>query len=414
MHLFVPLQRTARALLAIGLVAAMLMPGLALAASYPPGLTVPVADPALAFLAPSPDQPNYTARLTVFFQSTIPDTWNGQPVQFWSTYSATGGADVWGLPTSAPKADPNNPSFVYQRFQNGILFYDATAGTTEPLPVGQAPTTNSVLIGQNVPQAQQASLNASTWLPGPNASGDDTYSGSVDQPSSANSAKLSGWVVDTTAAGWDGIDQVQVWDGMMNLGGQLLADAAIQVNRPDVATALNNPYWVASGYSASAPGLTGKPAVYVYAHTPAKGWWYQQVLTGAPAPQSAQGMTLQIETPTPLGTVHSASTFSITGYALDRAASSNQGTGVDRVQVYLDGDRTTGTYIGDASLGGLDKFAAAAGGQFANAGWRLTFQPNSWLANLSDNQISKLTVYAHSAVTDQEMMQQTSIVISVP
>jgi hypothetical protein len=25
---------------------------------------------------------------------------------------------------------------VYQRFQNGILFYDASSGTTQPLPLG--------------------------------------------------------------------------------------------------------------------------------------------------------------------------------------------------------------------------------------------------------------------------------------
>jgi hypothetical protein len=263
-------------------------------------------------------------------------------------------------------------------------------------------------------QAQQVSLNASTWLPGPNASGDDTYSGSVDQPSSAAFSTLSGWVVDTTAEGWSGIDQVQVWDGLMDLGGQLVANGAFQLNRPDVATTLNNPFWAASGYSASVPGLSRKPAFYVYAHTPAKGWWYQQVLPAAPAPQSAQGITLDIETPTSLGTVHSATPFAITGFALDRTAGPNQGTGVDRVQVYLDGDRTSGIYIGDATLGGLDKFAATIGSQFSNAGWRLPFQPNSWLPNLSDNQISKLTVYAHSSVTGQEMVQQTSIVISVP
>ena len=39
-------------------------------------------------------------------------------------------------PTSSPKADPNNPNFVYQRFQNGILFYDASSGTTAALPLG--------------------------------------------------------------------------------------------------------------------------------------------------------------------------------------------------------------------------------------------------------------------------------------
>ena len=73
----------------------------------------------------------------VFVQNFVPDSWNGQPVQFLSTFTSEGGAAVLGLPTSAPKADPANPSFVYQRFQNGILFYDAAAGTTGPLPLGE-------------------------------------------------------------------------------------------------------------------------------------------------------------------------------------------------------------------------------------------------------------------------------------
>ncbi len=125
------------------------------------GLTVPAADPAVAFVTPSPDQPNYAARVQVFEQTSVPDSWNGQPVQFWSTYAAAGGADVWGLPTSAPRVDPNNPHFVYQRFQNGILLYDSTLGTTQALPLGEY--LKDVLTGQNLP-ADLASEAASSPL----------------------------------------------------------------------------------------------------------------------------------------------------------------------------------------------------------------------------------------------------------
>jgi hypothetical protein len=132
------------------------------------GLTVPAADAAVAFVTPTPDQPNYGARLQVFLQSTVPDVWNQQPVGFGSTYASTGGAAVWGLPTSLAKADPNNPSFIYQRFQNGILFYDGSSGTTQALPMGEylktllttdspllktAATTNSDLTDAFVPDA---------------------------------------------------------------------------------------------------------------------------------------------------------------------------------------------------------------------------------------------------------------------
>ena len=99
------------------------------------GLTVPPADPALVFVAPTPDQPNYAARLDAFVEVTVPDAWNGQPVEFLSTWNDNGGADVLGVPTSMPKADPNNPNFVYQRFQNGLLFFNASDGTTSVLPL---------------------------------------------------------------------------------------------------------------------------------------------------------------------------------------------------------------------------------------------------------------------------------------
>ena len=116
------------------MVTAVTTAGAAFAAGPLDGLTVPAADPALAFVAPTPDQPNYDARLQAFLEITVPDTWNGMPVQFLSTLNDTG-RDVLGVPTSAPKADPNNPDFVYQRFQNGLLFYNATDDTTSVLPL---------------------------------------------------------------------------------------------------------------------------------------------------------------------------------------------------------------------------------------------------------------------------------------
>ena len=116
------------------LVVGLLAPGAAMAAGPLDGLMVPEADPALAFVAPSSDQPNYDARLQAFLEVTVPDTWNDMPVAFLSTLNDTG-VDVLGTPTSLPKADPNNPNFVYQRFQNGVLFYNATDGTTSVLPL---------------------------------------------------------------------------------------------------------------------------------------------------------------------------------------------------------------------------------------------------------------------------------------
>ncbi len=102
------------------------------------GLTVPAADPAVAFVTPNPDQANYPARLTAFLNATVSPRVAG-------VYSS----DVWGMPTSMLKADPNNPNFVYQRFENGILMADLSTGSAGPLALGSY--FKAVLTGQNLP-----------------------------------------------------------------------------------------------------------------------------------------------------------------------------------------------------------------------------------------------------------------------
>jgi hypothetical protein len=261
--------------------------------------------------------------------------------------------------------------------------------------------------------AQAVSLTTTIWLPGPDNAGLSTLSGTVDQPQSATSAQLSGWVVDTSAQGWSGIDTVQVWNGPKDSGGQQISTAVIQQNRPDVAASLGNPYYASSGFTAAVPTTTfgSGNILYIYAHTPDKGWWYTQVFsTGSAA--FIGGPRLDVETPTPLATVHSNAAYTIRGSAYDPLADPSKSTGVDRVQVYLNGDRKSGIYIGDATLGLYDKFTQPAGQE--NAGFQLSFQPNSWMASITDNQITQLTIYAHSSVTGNESSEQQSIVISVP
>jgi hypothetical protein len=52
------------------------------------GMTVPAANPATAYVAPTPDQPNYMARLLVYVQAIVREP-------FLSTYSGSGGSVVW-------------------------------------------------------------------------------------------------------------------------------------------------------------------------------------------------------------------------------------------------------------------------------------------------------------------------------
>ena len=64
--------------------------------------------------------------------------------------------EIWGVPTSAPMVDPHNNSFIYQRFQRGIMMYQANQGVTEGLLLGQY--FKEILTGQALPPdvAQEA------------------------------------------------------------------------------------------------------------------------------------------------------------------------------------------------------------------------------------------------------------------
>src|SRR5579872_5013454 len=132
----------------------------------------------------------------------------------------------------------------------------------------------------------------SAWVAGPGASGDNTLAGAIDSPADGSNATpnssvvVSGWVVDTTASGWTGIDAVDVYLGLQDQGGPLIAHANVGVRRDDVAAAFGNSYWANSGYSISfsESGLAaGANTLTIYAHTPDRGWWYRQVQVNVPA-----------------------------------------------------------------------------------------------------------------------------------
>jgi len=133
--------------------------------------------------------------------------------------------------------------------------------------------------------AQSAPSASGTWTAGPDAAGANTYVGLVEAPkagaSVASGANLlvTGWAADTTATGWAGFDQMQVFSGARDKGGTKLADGMVGLKRPDVANFLGSNF-TNSGFSAVVPAgalQTGPASLYVYLHTPNKGWWYRTV-----------------------------------------------------------------------------------------------------------------------------------------
>jgi hypothetical protein len=260
---------------------------------------------------------------------------------------------------------------------------------------------------------------ATPWTPGPNAVGDDTYTGFVDVPVPGASLTpnsqvlLQGWVVDRTAVGWSGIDDVEIYSGLQDQGGTLLVRAAVNQRRDDVAAAFGNPYWATAGFSGafSESNLPSGPNVLtVYAHTPEKGWWYRQLQVNVPAPPDlafADDPLLIVREAEPsLDVSHTTPTLTLTGYAIDRNVPLSLqlgvgGSGVSRIQAYLDGPRNggAGIFVGNAQLGLKNREATGFGDRFLMSGWQLTFHPSDFSVDRHE-----FFIYALSAFWPNESL----------
>jgi hypothetical protein len=247
------------------------------------------------------------------------------------------------------------------------------------------------------------------WQPGPSAAGDDTYQGSVDVPADGavlplnQLATFSGWFVDTTAQGWSGADDVQVFIGTMD-SGKSLGHGVTGLPRSDVASLLNNPFWSASGWSAQIDPAalgSGQNPVSVYLHTPGKGWWFTQLsvsvanTTGGIAgpPTGGPGPVVTVSAPVEDERISDRlGDYRITGTARDPVAG---GRAIDRVQVWLNGEQNTpgAIFLGDADI--------ATDGSF-----ELHFSPSNQTAIASN-----LYVYAHSDVSNRTTLVLVRIVI---
>jgi hypothetical protein len=141
------------------------------------GSTFPAEDPAVLAAAPKAGSPTYAADVLKFLDTYAPDIWEGEPVNFKETFSDTvtmadafpdgGGNDalltllnleIWGLPTAKPARDPANGTFVFARFQRGVMHYDGACKCTQGLLLADA--LKEVITGENLPDdlaAQAAS-----------------------------------------------------------------------------------------------------------------------------------------------------------------------------------------------------------------------------------------------------------------
>ena len=137
----------------------------------------PPHDPGVAAAAPAPGTPPYGEAVLGHVRATAPEEFQGLPVRFYSAFvgavpavdpatdpalAALVNLEIWGFPTSRPQFDPTNRSFVYQRFQRGIMHFRAATGTTEGILV--ADYFKSLVTGRDMPADLAAQAAGSRFL----------------------------------------------------------------------------------------------------------------------------------------------------------------------------------------------------------------------------------------------------------
>jgi hypothetical protein len=253
--------------------------------------------------------------------------------------------------------------------------------------------------------ASAQSAPGAGWSPAAGAAGDNTYQGYIDQPGagatvSAGAAfHVSGWVVDTSAQGWAGIDGVQVM-----VGDRSVASGVVGISRPDVANAFSNGYWANSGFDAIVPAGSvpgGTQTLTVVAHTPGKGSWSKDVSvtvsgggggSAAPSPaapsEQQTGLVFRVTTPAPNDLVLNNKNGYISGIAYDTRTRAELGIGVDRIQIYIDGPRGQ---AGSQFIGEVAGFGTT---------WSMSWEPTRY----DSVRHHVMYAYGRSAVTGEEAL----------
>jgi hypothetical protein len=226
----------------------------------------------------------------------------------------------------------------------------------------------------------------------------------IDSPSSqvANRTpvQVSGWAVDPAASSGAGVDAVHIYAYPESGAPPIFLGAAVTgFFRLDVAAYLGARF-TQSGFSLPAVSLLpGAYTLVVYARSTATGQFFAQTQRMTIAPSAPR---INIDTPptTPPAAVppggidpgtQVSNPFSISGWALDLASSTE--TGVDVVQAWAyPVSGAAPIFAGTATTVARPDVAAYVGPQFLNSGFQIggvTLPPGTYT----------LVVFAHSTVT---------------
>src|SRR5438477_551351 len=104
-----------------------------------------------------------------------------------------------------------------------------------------------------------------------------------------------------------------------------------------------------------------------------------------------------IDAPAAGATVVPSATLVVRGWIVDRTQPANVtvgvgGSGVSSLQVYLDGPRSGGTFLGNGTLGMKNREATGFGERFLQSGWQIDVHPSDFTVDKHE-----LFIYATSA-----------------
>lgn len=144
------------------------------------GAVFPARNATLTNTAPLVGTPGYGSAILTWITRITPNTWNQLKVGFYQSFASTVAVadvfpnkranqssmigfdlEIWGVPTSQPAFDPQNTQFVYQRFQRGILHYDAKTNLTQGILL--ADYFKEILMGENLPPDLAAQAKSSPF-----------------------------------------------------------------------------------------------------------------------------------------------------------------------------------------------------------------------------------------------------------
>ncbi len=243
----------------------------------------------------------------------------------------------------------------------------------------------------------------------------NTLVGALERPTTATAVggvvTIAGWAADRAASSGTGVQAVHVYlDGEQGQG-FFLGAAEYGQPRDEIATLLGEGRFRNSGYTLTwdtAKVAPGDHTLNVYALSSVTGRWekYTATVTVVQRPYQDDPL-IRVMEPNDNATV-SGSASVVKGWAVDRNAPS--GTGVDRVEVWIDAPREAvgAVKLGEAQYGG--EFGSPAeelgDSRFKPSGFTLTWNPGQFRPGNHT-----LYVYARSTQVNAWTLRKLPIVV---